>query len=124
MAHWLLKTEPGDYSAADLEREKRTRWTGVANAQAAKNLRAIATGDEVVIYHTGDERACVAIARVTQAGDEPEIAFVRSLPTPVGLGAIKVDAAFKEWTLVKQGRLSVVPTDDAIWKRLMELAGL
>ena len=64
MARWLLKTEPTDYSYADLERDKRTVWDGVSNNLALKNLRAVKKGDKVLIYHTGDERHLVGTATV------------------------------------------------------------
>ena len=68
MANWLLKTEPSTYSAADLQRDKTTTWDGVANPAAVKNIRAIIKGDQLLIYHTGDERQCIAIAEATSAG--------------------------------------------------------
>ena len=49
MAYWILKTEPSEYSFADLRRDKRTRWDGITNAQALIHLRAMAKGDEVLI---------------------------------------------------------------------------
>jgi predicted RNA-binding protein with PUA-like domain len=131
MAYWLLKTEPGSYSAADLQREKRTTWDGVANALALKHLRAMAEGDEVIIYHTGDERQCVAIAEVTgEPRPDPkepksatvDLKFKSMLPRPVTLSEIKADAAFAGYDLVRLSRLSVVPTPKEIWKRLMQLS--
>src|SRR6185503_17464471 len=64
MAHWLLKTEPGDYSFADLMRDKRTVWTGVSNPVALKNIRQMRDGDLAFVYHTGDEKQIVGIAEV------------------------------------------------------------
>jgi len=57
---YLLKTEPSEYSFADLERDKSTVWDGVTNPVALKNLRGMKKGDELVIYHTGDEKRAVA----------------------------------------------------------------
>jgi len=34
MAFWLLKTDPDAYAFADLARERRTAWTGVASRAA------------------------------------------------------------------------------------------
>ena len=62
MSAWLVKTEPSTYSFADLQREKRTRWEGVKNAAALINLRKMAVGDDVLIYHTGSEKAVIGIA--------------------------------------------------------------
>ena len=64
---WLLKTEPGTYAYDDLEREGRTRWDGVTNPAALKNLRAMKAGDRAFVYHTGDEKAVVGLAEVVSA---------------------------------------------------------
>src|SRR4051812_31926055 len=131
MAYWLLKTEPSDYSAADLQRDKSTTWTGVKNAAAVKNIRAMKNGDEVAIYHTGDEKQCVAIAEVSKPPrddpDEPKSAIVdlkfkSMLKLPVTLAAIKAESAFAGYDLIRIGRLSVVPTPDKMWNRLMFLS--
>lgn len=121
MAYWLVKTEPSTYSFADLQREKRTAWTGVKNAAAQINLRAMKVGDQVLVYHTGNEKAVVGVAKVMRAAyadptDEAgklvavDLAAGEKLAEPVTLAAIKADKRFKEWGLVRIGRLSVVPT--------------
>ena len=113
--HYLLKTEPGDYSYQDLEREKETNWTGVANPQAVKNLAAMKKGDELVIYHTGGEKTAVGLARVVSAdaGDprQPQIriAAERPLAQPKTLAEMKQETVFADSPLLRQGRLSVVP---------------
>lgn len=133
MANWLLKTEPETYSADDLARDKTTTWDGIANAAARIHLRAMAKGDRAVIYHTGDERQCVAIAEVCSAprkdpksDDEKavvvDLKFKSKLKSPVTLAQIKADKAFDGWDLLRIGRLSVVPTSDKIWNRLIELS--
>ena len=130
--HWILKTEPSDYSFADLQRDRRTRWSGVSNPVALKHLRSMAPGDEVMIYHTGDEKRIVGLARVAgapyadpDAGDERmtvvDVSAGEPIAKPVTLAAIKADAAFAELALVRQGRLSVVPVPAPLWKRLLEL---
>ena len=120
MAYWLLKTEPGTYSWADLEREKETRWDGVRNAAALQHIRAMQPGDTCVIYHSGDERQAVGLATVTtppyadpEAGD-PRWAVVdvkagRTIAPPVGLTTLKANPLFSESPLVRISRLSVVP---------------
>ena len=134
MAHWLLKTEPGDYSFADLVRDKRTVWTGVSNPVALKNIRQMRDGDLAFIYHTGDEKQIVGIAEVASdpypdpKAKDARLVVVnlkakRSLKTPVTLAQIKADARFKEFALVRISRLSVMPVTDAIWKALLALAG-
>ena len=64
---YLLKTEPGAYSYADLVKEKETDWTGVTNPTAVKHLREMKKGEKLVIYHTGDERSVIGIAEITSA---------------------------------------------------------
>ena len=133
MARWLLKTEPTTYSFDDLARDKKTVWDGVANAVALKHIRAMTKGDEVIVYHTGDEKAAVGLAAVASApytdpnaGDEKlvvvDLKAGKRLPSPVSLSTIKADPAFADWDLLRIGRLSVVPVPDAMWDRLMELA--
>ena len=127
MAIWLLKTEPDNYSYDDLERDGETMWDGVANNAALKNIRAIATGDVAIIYHTGDERALVGIADVTRGyyvnpeGDDAKLAVCdvrpkNRLPKPVTLAQIKAREDLQSWDLVRQARLSVVPVSDEQWK--------
>lgn len=127
MQYWLLKTEPTEYNAADLARDGTARWDGITNPAALQNLRAMRPGDECVVYHTGNERAAVALARVAQASDaEPgvvDVAFARDLPKPVTLAAMRADRAFTDSDLLRLGRLSVVPLPEAVWRRLLELAG-
>jgi len=132
--HWILKTEPSDYSFADLQRERRTRWSGVSNPVALKHLRSMTPGDEVMIYHTGDEKRIVGLAKVAgapypdpDAGDERltvvDLSAGEPLAQPVTLAAIKADPAFADLALVRQGRLSVVPVPAPLWARLLRLGG-
>src|SRR5688572_6408091 len=130
MAYWLLKTEPSTYSFGDLVRDKQTRWDGITNPVALRNLRAAATGDRLVIYHTGDEKAAVGLAEVTRAAySDPKneklaVVDVRAgeaLKSPVSLAALKADELFAESPLVRQGRLSFVPLTDAQFKRILKL---
>ena len=116
---FLLKTEPDAYSFAELEREKETIWDGVTNAAAVKHLREMKPGDELVIYHTGDERQAVGTATVkaVKATDPkvPEVSIKvgRRLSEPKTLASIKEQKLFADSALVRQGRLSVVPLTTA-----------
>jgi predicted RNA-binding protein with PUA-like domain len=132
MAHWILKTEPSTYSFTDLRKAGRAVWDGVANPVALKHLREMAVGDDVLIYHTGDEKAVVGHARVVKAAypdpkqDDPKLVVVdleagKSLASPVTLAAIKADPAFADLALVRQGRLSVVPVPAPLWSRLLKM---
>jgi len=133
VARWLLKTEPGDYAWADLERDRRTVWDGVANNAALKHMRGVREGDEALIYHTGNERAAVGIAEVVSdpypdpnAGDERLVVFdvkpLEALSRPVTLAEIKADPAFAGFELTRQPRLSVMPVADAHWSRIVEIS--
>lgn len=141
MATFLLKTEPGTYSFADLLREKRTCWSGVSNAAALIHLRSMRIGDECFIYHTGDEKSIVGLARVvrnpyedpqqpgTTADGLPKFAVVdlaplRAAKLPVSLASIKSDKRFADFGLVKQSRLSVMPVPPALDALLRRMSGL
>ncbi len=123
-AHYLLKTEPSDYSLADLEREQETIWDGVANPAALKVLRAMKPADRLVIYETADVRSAVGTATVRSvegSADEAPIVTIkmtRRLPRAVSLAQIKASALFRDSPLVRQGRLSVVPLNEAQYRYL------
>jgi predicted RNA-binding protein with PUA-like domain len=134
MAQYLLKTEPSTYSFGDLQKARTTVWDGVTNPVALKNLRAAKLGDQLVIYHTGDEKAAVGLAEVTREafpdpkGDDERLVVIEItarelLPKPVTLATLKSHAAFGDSPLVRQGRLSVVPLDDSQWQALLALSG-
>jgi predicted RNA-binding protein with PUA-like domain len=133
MANWLVKEEPEHYSYDALVRDGRTVWAGVRNPLAQKHLRSIRKGDRIFYYHTGKEKAVVAIARAASdaygdAGDTSgKLAVVdvvpeRKLARPVTLAAIKADAAFASFPLVRMSRLSVMPVTDAEWKRIEKMS--
>ncbi len=137
----LLKTEPSEFSWDDLLREGRATWDGVSNASALQALRLARKGDEAFIYHTGGARAIVGLARVlgdpyedpvqpgrTERG-EPKFAVIdlaplRPVKTPVTLDQIKGDERFKDFALVRIGRLSVMTVPAPLDKALRKLAGL
>ena len=116
---YLLKTEPSEYSLADLQRDKTTVWDGVTNPVALKNLRGMKTGDDLVIYHTGDEKRAVGTASVvsvnTSDPKSPRVTIRAGKPvdSPVSLADIKASPVFKDSPLIRQGRLSVVPLTKA-----------
>ncbi len=128
---WLLKTEPTDYSYDQLEQDGRTRWDGVSNPAALKNIRAMKAGDRAFLYHTGKEKAVVgAVEIVTSAYPDPEAKEAKlvvidiearsRLGRPVTLAEIKALPAFEGSPLVRQGRLSVVPLTGDQWKTIEE----
>jgi predicted RNA-binding protein with PUA-like domain len=120
--HYLLKTEPTVYSFADLQREGTTVWDGVTNPAAVKHLREMKKGDNLVIYHTGDERQAVGTATVESVdAADPKTPLVRikaskPLGSPVSLADIKAHKLFADSPLLRQGRLSVVPLTDEQWE--------
>ena len=122
--HYLLKTEPSEYSFADLRREGTTVWDGVTNPVAVKHLRTMKPGDHLIIYHTGDERRTVGTASVVSvdsAGAKTPVVTIkagRELAMPASLAEIKTNPAFRDSPLVKQGRLSVVPLTEAQYRIL------
>lgn len=131
---WLVKTEPATYSYDDLRRERRTTWDGVRNALARIHLRAMRRGDEVLVYHTGKEKAVVGLARVARAprpdaGAEDaalvavDLAAVRPLAAAVPLGRLRSDPRLADLELLRNSRLSVMPVGEAHWRRILELAG-
>ena len=141
MATWLLKTEPDEFSYSDLADEREARWDGVTNAQALIHLRAMAVGDDAFVYHTGDEKAVVGLAKVVKAAyedpaqpgrntrGEPKFAVidlraVRVLPSRVTLAQIKADKRFALFSLVKHSRLSVMPVPAGLDKVMRTWAGL
>ncbi len=124
--NFLLKTEPSDYSFAELLREKTTVWSGVANPAAVKNLREMQPGDGLVIYHTGDEKRAVGTATVVSVdAADPKTPLVKiragaALPRAIPLAELKTNPLFKDSPLIKQGRLSVVPLTAAQHAFLMK----
>ena len=133
MAQWLVKEEPDHYSYEQLERDRKTVWAGVKNPLAQKHLRSMRKGDRIFYYHTGTQKAVVAIARA--AGDaypDPEDSsgkrFVvdvvpeKTLRRPVTLSEIKADRTFATFPLVRISRLSVMPVTDAEWARVEKMS--
>lgn len=122
---YLLKTEPSVYSFADLQREQSTIWDGVTNPVAVKNLRGMKPGEQLVIYHTGDEKSAVGSASVISVdASDPKTPMVKikvgkPAAAPHTLAEIKANKMFADSPLVRQGRLSVVPLTDAQFKFLM-----
>ncbi len=132
--YWLLKTEPSDYSYADLNRDGRTVWDGVSNNLALKHLRNIKAGDLAFLYHTGKERALVGIAEVISDPypdpkmSDPKLVVVdvkarEALPQSVSLADVKADSEFSDFLLVRLPRLSVMPVTPLQWNRLLAMAG-
>jgi predicted RNA-binding protein with PUA-like domain len=128
MAFFLAKTDPETYSAADLKKERRTRWDGVTNPQAVGAIKAMKPGDTVFVYHSGGAAAVVALGRVVSSPQpDPgnakswtvEIEFLADVDPPCTLAEIKSCGLFADWALVRQGRLSTMSAPAAFveWMR-------
>jgi predicted RNA-binding protein with PUA-like domain len=113
--YYLLKTEPSEYSFANLMKDGETEWDGVSNPTAVKNLREMKPGDRLVIYETGNVKSAVGTATVVSVdAKDPKKPVVKikagkALTKVVSLQEIKKEKIFKESPLVRIGRLSVVP---------------
>ena len=121
---YLLKTEPSEYSFADLKRDNETIWDGVSNPVALKHLRAMKPGDRLIIYETGDNKSAIGSATVISAvvsdpkNPRVKIKAGKPLPKPVTLAEIKANKLFADSPLVRQGRLSVVPLSEEQYRVL------
>ncbi|MCM2277918.1 MAG: EVE domain-containing protein [Oligoflexia bacterium] len=133
--YWLLKTEPQTYSFEQLLAEGRTAWNGVRNFQARNFLREISRGDLAIIYHSGEQRSAIGIARIirehypdpdpAKPGDwvQLDLAAEKKLPRPVSLAEMKAERALADLPLLRQSRLSVMPISAAHFEAILKLAG-
>lgn len=132
--NWLFKEEPTHYSFDDLLRDGKTSWSGVRNPLAQKHLRQVKKGDRIFYYHTGNEKAVVAVAKAaSDAYDDPkdesgklaavDVVPVQKLARPVTLAEIKAKSAFRDFPLVRISRLSVMPVTDKEWAEIERMAG-
>ena len=130
---WLFKTEPSVYSFQQLQKDKKTMWDGVKNNLALKNLKDIKKGDEIFIYHTGDEKAAVGIAcALGGAYPDPsqknprmlvvDIESVKLLPRPITLAEVKANKKLANFDLVRLSRLSIMKVSDEQWNTMEGMA--
>jgi predicted RNA-binding protein with PUA-like domain len=131
--YWLVKQEPSDYSWNDFVKDASTSWTGVRNFSARNSLRRMSKGDEVLFYHSGEDKAVVGIAKVTRTayrdatakeGDwsAVDLVPVKPLPRPVTLAEIKAKPQLKNIALVRQSRLSVMPLSAKDFQTILKMA--
>ena len=132
MTYWLVKSEPFKYSWTKFNEDKRTFWDGVRNYQARNNMKGMKEGDLVLFYHSNEGMCVVGIAKVVRefyqdpTTDDTnwvvvDLAPVETLKNPVTLSQIKSDEYLKDISLVRQGRLSVMPLKAAEFDRILEL---
>ena len=135
MAHWLLKSEPDDWSWAEQVAKGRdgAEWTGIRNFSAQRHLRTMKKGEQAFFYHTGKERAIVGIVKVIAeahpdstdpAWRAVDVAAVRPLSTPVSLEQIKANQRLAGMVLVRQPRLSVQLVTEAEWQIVCKMGGI
>jgi len=127
--NFLFKEEPEHYAYDQLVKDGKTSWSGVRNPVAQRHLRSVKKGDRIFYYHTGKEKAVVAVAKAAGAAyPDPadksatlfavDIVPVKKLNRPVTLAEIKADKAFGAFELVRIPRLSVMPVPDSLWQRI------
>lgn len=132
MKHWLVKSEPFKYSWDKFNKDGRTFWDGVRNYQARNNLREMKEGDLVLFYHSNDGKNVVGIAKVVREFyQDPttddvnwvvvDLAPVEALKNPVSLEQIKAEESLKDISLVRQGRLSVMPLRADEFDKILEM---
>lgn len=131
MNFWIVKSEPSTYSILDLKKDKVTVWDGIRNYQARNFLRQMVPGDQVVFYHSGEDKAIVGLASITRkAFQDPktiedwsavELTFSEVFKTPLKLTNIKSDPALKNLIILKQSRLSVGPLTSDEFNRILNL---
>ncbi|MGF1924130.1 MAG: EVE domain-containing protein [Bacteroidia bacterium] len=133
MNHWLVKSEPFKYSWEKFNQDGRTFWDGVRNYQARNNLREMKEGDLVLFYHSNEGKNIVGIAKVVKESyqdpttSDPnwvvvDLVPVQSLDKPVSLEQIKAEESLKDISLVRQGRLSVMPLKATEFDKILEMA--
>ncbi|KAL6637590.1 hypothetical protein ACP70R_025162 [Stipagrostis hirtigluma subsp. patula] len=141
--YWLLKTEPGEWSWSDQARAAGgvAPWDGVRNRQAMNNLRAMRVGDQCLFYHSGAgaaSRRVVGVVEVARPWYEGEgegkvaegavdVRAVGEFRNPVALGEIKKAAdeveGMRDFALLRQPRLSVMPVPAKVWDWICEAGG-
>jgi predicted RNA-binding protein with PUA-like domain len=130
---WLVKQEPSSYSWSDFVADGETSWTGVRNFTARNNLRKMQKGDEVLFYHSGDEKGVVGTAKVKRtAYPDPtakegdwstvDLAALKPLQRPVALREIKDNPRLGGIVLIRQSRLSVMPLTDSEFREIVRMS--
>jgi len=132
MNHWLVKSEPFKYSWEKFNEDGRTFWDGVRNYQARNNLREMKEGDLVLFYHSNEGKNVVGVAKVVKESyQDPttddqnwvvvDLSPVESLKNPVSLAQIKAEPSLADISLIRQGRLSVMPLKAAEFDKILEI---
>ena len=136
-SYWLMKSEPDVWSIDQQKKAgpKGAPWDGVRNYQAAKNLRNMKKGDLCFFYHSNIGKEIVGVVEIIKEAfiDKTDkdrrfvavqVKFKEKLNKSVTLEDIKKDKALSHLSLVKQGRLSVMPIDSKSWKILYKMSNI
>ena len=134
MGYWLLKTEPEEWSWQEQLKSdnKGIEWNGVRNFQAAKNLRNMKRGDKCFFYHTGKTKSIIGVVKVIKEAfpDKSDktgkfvsviVKALYPLKREISLQEIKKNKYFRDFSLVKQSRLSVMSVDLKYWKKISKM---
>ena len=150
VSHWLMKSEPRDFSIDDLARVQVEPWTGVRNYQARNFMRQMQLGDGVLFYHSNaDVPGVYGLAEVASAAypdptqfdrkskyfdekstheqprwDLVNVRYVRTLKRAITLDDLRGQAERlgEDFALIRKGnRLSVLPVTAAQWKVILSL---
>ena len=134
MKYWLIKTEPEEWSWQQQVKSgnKGAEWNGVRNFQAAKNLRDMKIGDKCFFYHTGKSKSIIGIATIIKEAflDKSDktrkfvsviVKALYPLKREVSLKEIKKNKDFRDFSLVKQSRLSVMNVRLKYWKKICKM---
>ncbi len=127
MRYWLMKSEPDAYAWTKLVADGLGHWDGVRNHQASNNMKAMTAGDRAFFYHSSEGREIVGVMEIARAFyPDPDdatgkwgIVDVRPLhpvKRPVTLAEIKAEPRLKNFLLVRNSRLSVMPLSPEEWK--------
>ena len=135
MKYWLIKSEPDAWSWEQQVAKGAAGepWSGVRNHTAKLNMMKMKKGDRAFYYHSNEGKEIVGIVEVIREYyPDPsdasgrfgmvDIKAVKPLRTPVTLAAIKADPRLKDFGLVRQSRLSVVPVSDAHWALITKMS--
>ena len=137
MNYWLFKSEPSNWSWDDQQEagKKGEGWDGVRNYQASKNMKNMKVGDYGFFYHSVKEKSIVGVVEVikeyhpdptdkTNRFGMVRVRALKSLPVPVTLSQIKENKNLRDFQMIKQNRLSVVPVSQKEWNEICKIANL
>ena len=149
MQYWLMKSEPGDYSIDDLERDGTEHWDGIRNYQARNIMRdQMQVGDRVLFYHSNAKPpGVVGVAEIASGPytdhsqfdpqakyfdpksdpQEPrwimvDVKFVEKLPRMVSLPELRGCPELTDMVLLNRSRLSVQPVTQEQYAYILDRA--